>query len=285
MVVNGPDILYGYGQFLGERYAHLDNIVWVEGGDGNPPNPDLVDAIASGISDADPDALHTAHLAPDTAPRDFWSTAEWLDVDNVYTYDPVVNSAADAYRESALPFILMESAYENEHEVSNRRLRTQAYQALFTGATGQIFGNNPIWHFDGGGLFDAPVTWEEALDGPGSSSMAALARIISGVAWWDLRPDLDRLFLTDGIDSGQDRAVAAVSSDSSWAIVYVPTRRVISLVLTQLDASNASLSWFDPTSGEFASQAIVPVAGEVDVEVPDDNAGDDADWVLVVQAA
>jgi hypothetical protein len=203
----------------------------------------------------------------------------------VYTYDPVVNSAADAYRESALPFILMESAYENEHEVSNRRLRTQAYQALFTGATGQIFGNNPIWHFDGGGLFDAPVTWEEALDGPGSSSMAALARIISGVAWWDLRPDLDRLFLTDGIDSGQDRAVAAVSSDSSWAIVYVPTRRVISLDLTQLDASNASLSWFDPTSGEFASQAIVPVAGEVDVEVPDDNAGDDADWVLVVQAA
>ena len=59
----------------------------------------------------------------------------------------------------------IESAYENEHEATEQRLRTQAYQAVLSGAAGQIFGNNPIWHFSSGGLYQAPVTWQQALHG------------------------------------------------------------------------------------------------------------------------
>jgi hypothetical protein len=284
MVAAGPDALRDYGRYLGTRFGAFPNIVWVEGGDGNPDQPELVDAIAEGISETDPDALHTAHLAPDTPPREFFGDREWLDIDNVYTYDPVFEPAREAFEGTSKPFILMESAYENEHDVDTRQLRTQVYHALLTGATGHIFGNNPIWHFDGGGLYDAPVTWEEALDGPGSRSMSAIASIMTSLDWWQLEPDLEETFLTDGIDSGQDRAVAAVSSDARWALVYVPTKRSITLDLSALDGTSAQLIWYDTTTGERRFEASVDVLGPTDLEIPEANAAGDGDWVLYVEA-
>ena len=102
--------------------------------------------------------------------------SDWLDIDNVYTYDPVADAAIDAYEATSMPYILMESAYENEHDVSTRQLRTQAYHALLSGATGHIFGNNPIWHFDGGGLFEAPVTWNVSSGARSASGAGAPSR-------------------------------------------------------------------------------------------------------------
>ena len=87
-----------------------------------------------------------------------------------------------------MPYFLMESAYENEHDVSTRQLRTQAYQALLAGATGQLFGNNPIWHFGSGGLARAPVDWQEALGEPGSRSMSVVGQIFGSLRWWGSGP-------------------------------------------------------------------------------------------------
>jgi hypothetical protein len=70
-----------------------------------------------------------------------------------------------------MPFFLIESAYENEHDATSQRLRTQAYHAVLSGAADQVFGNNPIWHFDGPGLFPLQVTWRDALGSRGAQSM------------------------------------------------------------------------------------------------------------------
>ena len=164
MVANGPERLRRYGEYLGRRYRDFSNILWVHGGDYDPPGKDLVRAIAQGIRKYDARALHTAHGAPETAALDYWRGEPWLQVNNVYTYGPVYHPALRQYaRPERMPFFLIESAYENEHEATEQRLRTQAYQAVLSGAAGQIFGNNPIWHFDSGGLYPAPVTWQQAL--------------------------------------------------------------------------------------------------------------------------
>lgn len=285
MVDNGAETLRAYGRFVGGRYGHFDNIVWVEGGDGDPTQPDLVDAIAAGISETDLDALHTAHLAPDTPPREFWSQSAWLDIDNVYTYDPVYEAALEAYNATSMPYLLMESAYENEHDVSTRRLRTQAYHALFTGATGEIFGNNPIWNFGSGGLFDAPVTWQDALDGPGSQSMSAVAQVMKNIDWWDLRPDSASEFLTGGIGEGQDRSVAAVSDDGTWGVVYVPTKRTITLDFGQIGRSRVHVTWYDASLGTPAWEMTIDVDGVTELETPENTANGDDDWVIVVTVA
>ena len=63
MASNSTTKMRAFGRYLGRCYAHLDNIVWVNGGDDNPPKPGLVDALAAGISETDPGALQTAHTA------------------------------------------------------------------------------------------------------------------------------------------------------------------------------------------------------------------------------
>jgi hypothetical protein len=82
----------------------------------------------------------------------------------------------------SVPFFLIESAYENEHNATDQRLRTQADHAVLSGAAGQVFGNNPIWHFDGPGLYPAPMTWQEALGGKGTQSMTHLQSLLADVS-------------------------------------------------------------------------------------------------------
>ena len=282
MVANGAEVLEAYGRFVGERYRRFDNIVWVNGGDLNPDLPELIDAVARGLTATDPDALQTAHLQPDTPPRDFWSDAEWLDIDGVYTYDPVYDSAIAAYESSGLPYLMQESSYENEHDATTRQLRTQAYHALFSGAAGHIFGNNPIWHFDGGGLFDAPVTWQEALDGPGSASMTAIADLMATIAWPDLVPDVANQFVTSGHGKGQERVAAAVAGDA-WGVAYVPTGRTLTLDLGRLRGDGAQVTWYDASNGRPTWNSVVEVDGLVDLETPGDNEAGDDDWVLLVE--
>lgn len=60
MVANGPDRLHRYGEYLGRRYRSFANILWVHAGDTNRRR-DLVGAIAAGIRQVDPRALHTTH--------------------------------------------------------------------------------------------------------------------------------------------------------------------------------------------------------------------------------
>ena len=74
-------------------------------------------------------------------------------LNTVYTYDPVVSEATRAFALSPpRPFILIESRYEQLNKVDEWQVRGQVYQALLSGAAGHVFGNAPMWHFDGPGL-------------------------------------------------------------------------------------------------------------------------------------
>ena len=165
MQASGPAKLRSYGQYLGLRYRDFDNIVWVHGGDYDPPDKLLITAIAEGIRDTDPRSLHTAHCAPEKAAFACFGDEPWLSLNSVYTYGSAYSAALAEYRRpEAQPFFLIEGSYENEHGSTEQSLRSQAYEALLSGAAGEVFGNNPIWHFGSGGLYTAVVTWRQALE-------------------------------------------------------------------------------------------------------------------------
>lgn len=287
MSANGPAKMAAFGRYLGRRYAHLHNIVWVEGGDDNAPDPAIVDALATGIAEADPGALQTAHGARDSSPLDTSYGRPWLRLDSVYTYGDVYARSIAAYRRSSLPFFLIESAYENEHSVSTSRLRTQAWQALLGGATGQVFGNNPIWHFTGPGLFPQTQTWEAALGSRGARSMAVVARVFGGLPWWRLVPDeIGDSVIVGGRGSGDDQAVAALACDHRWGLVYVPTRRTLTLELGAFTGSRVVLTWIDPATGakRRAAPNSLPTHGDARLSLPGRNAGGGSDWLLEAAA-
>jgi Protein of unknown function (DUF4038)/Putative collagen-binding domain of a collagenase len=288
MAENGTAALRRYGQYLGRRYRNFTNILWVDGGDYDPPRKGLVRAIANGIRRYDSRALHTAHTAPETVAIEYWGSERWLQVNNVYTYGPVYGPALEQYRRpERMPFFLLESAYENEHGVTERSLRTQAYHAVLSGAAGQVFGNNPIWHFDAGGLYPAPVTWQQALDSRGAQSMTHLRSLLTAVPWWHLEPDIDNSLLTHGLGSEEDRAVAARSVDRSFAVLYLPSDRDIAVDLEQLAGPQVVAHWYDPANGRLSEVSGSPFQATGSRRFrpePDTNSSGFDDWVLILES-
>jgi hypothetical protein len=180
-------------------------------------------------------------------------------MNNVYTYGPVYRPALKQYRRpDGMPFFLIESAYEKEHETSERRLRTQAYHAVLSGAAGQIFGNNPIWHFGSGGLYPAPGSWQQALPSRGAQSMTHLRDLLTSLPWWQLEPDPSGVLLTAGQEGGGERAVAARSADRSVALIYLPSSRAITVDLRQLAGPSVAARWYDPANGQFSTVSGSP---------------------------
>src|SRR5205814_995556 len=97
----------------------------------------------------------------------------------------------------------------------------QAWQAVLSGAAGQVFGNNPIWCFNASAVKPQPMQWKAALDSPGALSMSHLRNFLFSLAWFTMEPDRDRQLLVDGALHGHFQAVAAYSPDGKFGIVYL----------------------------------------------------------------
>lgn len=275
---NGTAKLRGYGQYLGNRYKGFANILWVNGGDYNVPNKNLVRAIAYGIRDFD-SKPHTYHGSRGTAAMLFWGTREaWLHVNNIYTNSKTVVSAAFAeYNRSSAPFFLIEGIYEGEG-ASEHTVRLQAYQSVLSGATGHLMGNNPTWKFGPG--------WTQALNSPGARSLAYIARLFSARAWWSLEPDIENTMLTAGIGNGSDRAVAARASDGTFAVVYAPSTRRMTINLSRLAGPKVNASWYDPSSGRTNAVEGSPflASGSRSFRPAGSNSTGHGDWILVLES-
>jgi hypothetical protein len=116
--------------------------------------------------------------------------------------------------------------------------------------------------------------------------MTHLAGLFAAAPWWRLEPDVNNTFLIGGLGTGQDRAVAARAADRSFAIVYVPNVRSITLELDQLVGPFVSVRWYDPTNGEFSivNGSPFPAVGSLRFTPAFRNASGFGDWVLVLES-
>jgi len=202
----------------------------------------------------------------------------WLSVGNVYTAE-VVYEAAQRHREQhpGLPFFLVEAYYEGA-KPDPRLTRLEAYQALLSGASGQVSGHDMIWQFKPG--------WPQALDNATSRSITQLATLFEAHRWWTLRPDAAHALLIDGLQSGVERALAAVADDGSFAIAYTPSVRDLRLDTTRLAGPRINARWMDPLTGASAAAGgptLDRSAGQV-LRPPGPNSAGLGDWVLVLES-
>ena len=144
-LANGPEKCLAYGRYLGQRYKDFENIIWIMGADLDPgPALEDVDMIAMGIKEYDRRHLFSAEADPEHFASDYFSGARWLDFDTTYTYDIVHKTLLlDYNRRPAMPFILIESSYEGEHNSSEVQIRRQAYWSILCGGFGHVMGNHP----------------------------------------------------------------------------------------------------------------------------------------------
>jgi hypothetical protein len=287
----GRDALRQYGRFIGERFKDLPNVVWMMGGDyALPPSERWAgDALAAGLRDGGARQLMTAH-GGQTAAVETFGDQDWIAVDTVYSYlaDLRAPLRAAYLRRPIRPFVLIETTYEGEHDARPEQIRRQAWTAMLSGAGGQFFGNNPIWHFDGPTLFPFAGDWRQALESVGARDMTRLGAWFAGRRWADLAPDLDETIVTVSSGSGP-MPVAARTPDGRLAVVYVPADgnqpRDLTVNLHAL-ASAVTAKWFNPArdASSIDEGAVRTVADAPRLRTPGDNGTGVNDWVLMLEA-
>lgn len=281
----GPAALQAYGRYVGARFARYPNIIWVQGGDYDPPDKRLVEALASGIETGNPRALQTVHGNRDSTTSLYWQGADWLKLDTVYTYGDVAAAVLARHRSGPRrPFFLIESRYENEHGVGASEIRKIAYGALLSGASGQIYGNNPVWHFGGPGLYDAPAGWRQALASDGAQSIGHLAAFFERLDWWKLQP-ADRGFALKAKGLPTATAISALADDGSFAVAYLYDAVSVEVDAPGLTVPDPVAEWYDPSTGAISRS--VPLDKDTGIhrlQAPSSqNASGSSDWLLLIR--
>ena len=275
-LANGLERCRNWGHYVGKRYHDFDNLVWLLAGDRDPTKAlKQVNAVALGIKEFDKRHLFTAHGNSDVSTADQFEDGGWLDLNNTYSYGIVHRRLlAEFHRMPVMPFFLIESTYEGEHNASAVQIRRQAYWALLCGATGQFMGNRPIWLFDKG--------WEAAMESTGSQDMVRLKTLFGSRPWYELVPDERHEVVVNGLGEfrGLDYLAAARTSDRGTVIAYLPSTRTFTVDLSKLAGTKAKGWWFNPSTGKTTPAGAFPTSRRRQFTPPEKG-----DWVLVLDDA
>lgn len=292
---NGVPKAFEFGQYLGNRYKDFPNIIWMHGNDfqswRNPEHTALVQAVALGIKDVDPNHLHTVQLNFLTSSSlDDPSWAPIIGLNAAYTYYPTYAQLLKDYnRPEFKPLIMAEANYEFEHNPntdggSTQILRRQAYWSMLSGVTGQLYGSLFTWRLAPG--------WQTHLDTPGIVQFAHMSQLFGSRKWYELVPDQDHTvvirgrgkYSANGSMVTNTYATAARTPDGSLVMAYMPTIRPIMIDMSKLSGA-ATARWFDPTNGSYVTAAgspFVNVGGRRFIP-PGNNSAGDGDWLLILE--
>ena len=285
---NSTAKLNAYGQFLGQKFAGLDNIIWMVGNDYSENSAGDVDltAVIQGIRQYD-----TRHLgwAMDEYGATFDNTGlrQYLQLNTIYEYStgPWRSLYLGQYNRSDFgPIFNIESGYENNTSlgVSEANLRDEHYSFLLAGATGDTYGNEFVWPFD-----DAWQNWQNALMSEGAHEMTYLANFVNSMPWYNLVPDQSGTVF-QGVGSPTDYS-GAYTTDGTLAIAYKPSTGTGSQSFTVnmgTFAGSVTAQWYDPTNGTYTTIGTFANSGTHTFNSPSGNStGVDNDFVLVLRAS
>ena len=304
-----PDNAGAYGEFLGKRYKDK-KVIWVLGGDNGPGTPKeraTVETLAAGIHrGSEGKGLMTFHPGQDSS-ADPFHNAEWLDFNMRQNgHDPEYGlysgTAYDYAREPVKPIIDGEPLYEDHPVNANAEkrghslafdIRRAFYWDVFNGAFGHTYGHHSVWQWydpdvEGVGPTNRPLySWKEALNRPGAEQMQYGKRLIESrpfltrVPDWDMIvPEKNRLAVPG---AGVRTFVATRDQEGSWAMIYIPVGRAVTIDFTRLNAEKLHMYLFNPRNGKSSDLGVVANKGKMKFTPP--CVGELLDWVLVVDDA
>jgi hypothetical protein len=296
-----------YGEWLGARYRDSSNIVWVLGGD-RPALNETFDvrplwaAMAAGIdAGSSGRPIKTYHPMGGHSSSEWLHDAPWLDMNmmqsghggghDVAVWDMI---ARDYALSPAKPTLDGEPNYE-DHPVSpwptwdpangyfrDHDVRKQCWRSVFAGACGVTYGHHAVWQFCGprhAGVNHADRTWEEAIERPGAAQVQYLRHLVES------RPMLNRIpdqsVIAGDAGSGPDHARACRASDGSYALVYLPQPRPLTVSLATISGDTARAWWYDPRTGAAREIGTFPAGGTQTFTPP----AEGPDWALVLDDA
>lgn len=289
-----------YGEFLGRRYRGKP-IIWILGGDRpieNAMHLAIWRSMAEGLRMGDGgEHLITYHPMGGQSSTQCLHDEEWLDFNmlqsghharNIPNYEMITR---DYERKPIKPCMDAEPCYE-DHPINwdptngrftDHDVRMAAYWSLLAGAHGHTYGCHDVWQMYEPSKYPsishARMPWQEALQLPGSSQMRYVRALMLS------RPTLfrvpDQSLIASDVGREGEHIRAARGADGSYAFIYLPVPKSVTVNLEKLKGKSVRAWWFNPRNGqaqligEFTrrgEKTFTPPKGDSPVE----------DWVLVL---
>jgi hypothetical protein len=296
-----PENAAVYGEFLGKRYRDKP-IVWILGGDRvveNDRQRAILRALAAGLKKGDGGrhlmTLHPTggHTSAEWFHNDDWLSFNMLQSGHGYNHDNYNRIARDYARKPVKPCLDGEPSYEDHPAEFNAKngyttdydVRKGAYWALFAGACGHTYGCHDIWQFLDKSRH-APVTaartpWREALHLPGAGQVRYARALLESRPFLTRIPD--QTLIASDAGKGTDHVQATRDADGSYAFVYVPSGKPVTVDMDKLSGEKLRAYWYDPRNGKAKEIGTFARSGKREFTPP--SAGQGNDWVLVLDDA
>ncbi len=317
--VSTTDKDYLYGEFLGNEFKDLPNVMWYSGNDFScyttaADDNDAV-SVSNGIKATDPGALQTTEigLGANNSSDDWSNWRNTLTVNGAYTYFATYGAVRKAYEQTVssptgLPVFMEEASYEGqqnsgtdgclENDDGWRHCREQEWWTMTSGATGQLYGG-PCY-----GMTNS--TSLSTCDTTGVRQLGYVTQLMGQIDWWKLVPDgnhdgTGRKYVTSGGGTctgwqgttfdANDCITDATIPDGSGIdtlLAYYPDPS--SFGTTTVDMSKftgpVTARWYDPTDGDFTTVSGSPFtnSGSHTFVPSTNNSVGDKDWVLLLQS-
>jgi hypothetical protein len=294
-----PENAYTFGLYVGRRYRDKP-VLWILGGDRPVENENhaaIVRAMAAGVAEGDGGThLRTFHPQGGQTSSQYFHTEDWLDFNMYQTghardRDCYNLIAGDYALTPTKPCLDAEPGYEDHPNgfkaengyLDERDVRKSAYWDLFAGAHGHTYGCHDIWQFLDTDRFPAVsaarTPWQEAIHLPGANQMQWARKLIESRPFLDRIPDQTLLLSEAGV--GPDRVQATRAEDGSYAFVYVPSGKAVSVDLSLLSGETITAHWYDPRTGNAISIGTFPQGQTQEFTPPTEG----PDWVLTLDDA
>jgi hypothetical protein len=305
---------YSYGQFLGNKFKHHKNIIWILGGDRLPNENNTGIAVWRSMAEGITDAINNENIQDRKAnykascmtyhcfyPSSIWfENDEWIDFHMWGSYHEKRNldrAFEIPYYQWQLKNIKPTINGEPPYELSGINyepdgkygrfddfdVRQQAYWSVFSGAMGHTYGCNLVWLFYNQ-KYDTPraslsgQTWKNQLTATGAGQMVYLKNLIESKSFLDRVPAQDILAQNRHDEVGHLQATRG----SNYAFVYIPTGKNIKIVMGKIKGEKVNAQWFNPRNGEYQPIGEFTNKGIQEFNPPGEEMRGN-DWVLVLE--
>lgn len=304
--------LFEFGRWVGNRYQHQNNIIWLTLGEAGAhqrkrelPKAKLT-ALIRGIRAGDTgNKLLTVHadykrgtsLGWEAELCDFnnWQTSQWKaphdlpkkEDKNWTAWEAIEFDYNQKYDGKPKPIIDMEAWYENNKDfcdASDFEIRRRACFTILAGAFGHNYGAGGIWD----GLNEKQGCSGSALDAleyTGAKQIGCLSNFLQklGDDFLKLQPKQN---LIEGANpkNYDEHLQAALAEDDSYALVYSASDKEFKLNLKAYAGKRIKYHWFNPRENTYSEIQEIKIKKSKTIVAfnPPGNIGAGNDWVLLI---
>ena len=279
-----------YGSFIGKRYRDTKNIMWVAGGDNNAEGETFAyeNNMIEGVRSADPIHLWSGHF--DMNLGVIWSTdhpvfGPSMDIDGLYVWTesvlfergPQYKTELEQYKKGRM-IMQLDLSYEhdNPHYADNENpqwTRRKIYDGLLSGCAGTSFSSGVMGNYS-----LSFKNWKPLMSTTGMWQVSYCFRLFESVAWNKLIPDQgsDIILSGRGTPGSRDYICAALASDSSYYLMYIPRGQEIIINARKISGKPMRMHWYDPRTGTSIRIGVAELRERFGITPPSEE-----DWVLV----